>query len=130
MDTYHLFISHSWSYQNEYERLSELLKNTGLKWKDYSVPRDNPIHTNGSDRELEEAIKNKIKPCSCVIVLAGVYASYSKWMQKEIEIAKSFEKKIIAVEKWGAEKTSKFVKDNSDTIVKWQSSSLKEAIKK
>ncbi len=61
--------------------------------------------------------------------MAGVYSSYSKWIQKEIEIAKSYGKPIIAVEPWASEKTSQVVKDNADIIVKWQSKSVVDAIK-
>ena len=105
-----------------------LLNKTNLKWQDYSVPKDDPIHTNGSDKDLEDAIETKIKCCSCIIVLAGVYSTYSKWINKEVKIAKKFNKKIIAIEKFGSEKTSQFVKENADIIVKWQSSSLENAI--
>jgi len=64
-------------------------------------------------------------------MLAGVYSTHSKWINKEIEIAKQvFSKPLVAVEPWGAERTSKIVKDNADAIVKWQSSSIVEAIRK
>ncbi|MBL7883038.1 MAG: molecular chaperone Tir, partial [Bacteroidia bacterium] len=49
--------------------------------------------------------------------------------QKEIEIAKQYNKPIIAVEPWASEKTSQIVKDNADIIVKWQSKSVVDAIK-
>ena len=65
---------------------------------------------------------------SCVLILAGVYASYSKWINEEIEIAKSYGKPIIAIENWGAERTSKVVKDNADKVVKWQGKSIVNAI--
>ena len=125
---YYIFISHSWAYHNEYDGVVNLLNKTNLKWQDYSVPKDDPIHTNGSDKDLEDAIETKIKCCSCIIVLAGVYSTYSKWINKEVQVAKKFNKKIIAIEKFGSEKTSQFVKENADIIVKWQSSSLENAI--
>jgi len=61
---------------------------------------------------------------------AGVYSTYSKWINKEIDIANEYGKPIIAIEPWGSEKTSKTVKDNADEIVKWQASSIANAIKK
>jgi len=128
---YNVFLSHSWTYPEAYDGVIKLLNNTGLPYKNYSVPKDDPVHNAKNDKELYQAIKNQISPCSVVIILAGVYSSYSKWINKEIEISKSgFNtiKPIIAVEPWGADKTSKVVKDNADEIVKWQSSSLKSAI--
>ena len=64
--------------------------------------------------------------------MAGVYSSYSKWIDKEIELAQSgfsTPKKIIAIEPWGSEKTSAKVKNAADKIVKWQTSSIVNAIK-
>jgi len=60
--------------------------------------------------------------------LAGVYSTYSKWINEEIAIAKSYGKPIIAIEPWGAEKTSAVVKNNADKIVKWQGRSIVNAI--
>ena len=73
--------------------------------------------------------KIKIAGTSCVLILAGVYSTYSKWIYKEIEISKAFGKPIIAIEPWGAEKTSTIVKNNADIIVKWQGASIVKAIK-
>lgn len=131
--TYHLFISHSWSYSNTYDGLINLLdKDKNFLYKNYSVPKDDPIHDAGTDKELYEAIKVQISKASVVIILAGVYATYSKWINKEIKIAKEefvYPKPIIAVEYWGSEKTSRVVKEAADKIVKWNSNSIINAIK-
>ncbi|MEQ7049915.1 TIR domain-containing protein [Paenibacillaceae sp. P-4] len=131
--TYNLFISHSWAYPEAYEGLIKLLdKDPSFTYKNYSVPKDDPVHNAKNDKELYEAIKKQISPSSVVIILAGVYASYSKWIDHEITIAKTefyTSKPIIAVEPWASEKTSKKVKDNANKIVKWQSSSIISAIK-
>lgn len=65
----------------------------------------------------------------CVLILAGVYSTYSKWINREIKIAKSMGKPIIAIEPWGSERTSQVVKDAADDIVKWQSASVVNAIR-
>lgn len=90
---------------------------------------NDPIHTDGTDEQLYEAIKNKISGTNCVLILAGVYSTYSTWINKEIEISKAFGKPIIAIEYWGAERTSAIVKNNADVIVKWQGASIVKAIK-
>lgn len=78
MKTYHLFISHSWSYSDTYERLVNLLRQKSyFRFSDYSVPRNDPIHNVGTDAELRAAIKEKMAYCSVVLILAGVYATYS-----------------------------------------------------
>lgn len=127
---YNLFISHSWRYSNQYDNLVNLLnKKEGFVYKNYSVPKDDPIHNAESVKELKEAIKAQMRPASCVLILAGVYASYSKWINIEIELAKELGKNIIAIELFGSERTSQKVKNNADSIVKWNTDSIINAIK-
>ncbi|QBQ56190.1 TIR domain-containing protein [Nitrosococcus wardiae] len=128
---YRLFISHSWAYGDAYDKLvSFFKKHSNFQWVDYSVPKNDPIHNAPNDKALYEAIKNQMRFANCVVILAGVYSTYSKWINKEIEIAKQvFSKPLIAIEPWVSEKTSKIVKDNADSIVKWQSSSIVNAIR-
>ena len=52
--------------------------------------------------------------CHVVIILAGVYASYSKWINIEIDLAEdgfSTSKPILAIRPWGAERISQTVRD-------------------
>ena len=127
---YNLFISHSWAYGEAYDNLVKLLNaKLYFDYKNYSVPKNNPIHNAGSDWELKEAIKRQMQPASCIIILAGVYATYSKWINIEIELAKSMNKKIIAVQPWAAERTSMVVKNSADRIVKWSTDSIVGAIR-
>ena len=133
MKTYNLFISHSWTYPGKYKDLSRLLKHRSyFAFQDHSIPKDDPVYTGRSDTKLSNAIYRKMRPCSVVLVLAGVYASYSKWIPKEITIAKTkfaSPKPIIAVEYGGSERTSTVVKNNADKIVKWNADSIVNAIR-
>ena len=131
--TYDIFISHSWTYGDQYERLIEFLDDDPyFHYRDYSVPKDDPIHDAPNQAALYEAIKKQIAPVNVVIILAGVYSSYSKWIDKEIKIAESefYQKKpILAVEPWGSERTSSVVKDAANKIVGWNSSSIISGIR-
>ena len=130
MSTYNIFISHSWSYSDQYQGLVKLLDNASyFSYKNYSVPKDDPIHNASNTYELKNAIRKQMQPASCIIILAGVYATYSNWIDIEIELAKEMGKRIIAVEPWGAEKTSIIVKNSADQIVGWNTSSIVDAIK-
>ena len=134
MKTCNLFISHSWTHSDKYDDLWELLEDRSyFVFQDYSIPKDDPIHTEGSDKELSDAIYWKMRPCSVMLVLAGVSASYSKWIPKEIAIAKTkfaSPKPIIAVEYWGSKRSSEVVKNSADRIVKWNTNSIVDAIRK
>ena len=127
---YRIFISHSWSYSDQYLRLVELLNKELGFFYNHSVPQNDPVHTNGTDRDLYNKIEAHVRGCSCVVILAGVYATYSKWINKEIEIAKKLGKPIIAVEYWGAEHTSIVVKNAATEIVRWNASSIASAIRR
>ena len=133
MRTFNLFLSHSWSHGGAYDRLEALLrKRSYFAFRNYSVPKDDPVHTDGSDSDLYAKIKQQIQPVHVVVILAGVYASYSRWIQSEIQIAKEgffIPKPILAVELWGAERTSIVVKSSADKIVKWNTESIVRGIR-
>ena len=133
MTSYNLFISHSWGYGDAYDRIVKLLDaKSYFSYRNYSVPKDDPVHTTGTDKALYEAIKRKIQPTQVVVILAGVYATHSKWINKEIDIAQNAfttATPILAIQPWGAEKTSKVVKDAADRIVGWNTDSIVGAIR-
>lgn len=131
--TYNLFISHSWAYSDGYEKLIDLLEaKSYFSYKNHSIPKDDPIHSAPHDYQLYDAIKNKINGTHVVLIMAGVYSSYSKWIDKEIKIAQggfANPKPIIAIEPWGSEKTSQKVKGVADKIVGWNTDSIVSAIR-
>ena len=128
--TYNLFISHSWAFSNQYEGLVSLLNaNPYFSYKNYSVPKNDPIHNAPYQYQLKEAIRRQMQPASCVIILAGVYSSYSKWIKKEIELAKEMGKRIIAVEPFGAMRTSTVVKNAANEVVGWSTITIIRAIR-
>ena len=128
MAPYNLFISHSWAYTDAYEKLINFLdEKPYFTYKNFSVPKNDPIHTNGTDKDLIEAIENKIQLTQVVVILAGVYATYSKWIDKEIRIAQTsftVQTPILGVQPWGAERTSEVVKKAADKIVGWSTDSI------
>lgn len=127
---YNIFISHSWSYSDYYQGLINLLRShQTFSFRDYSVPKNDPIHNCNYDWQLKNAIEAQIRPASCVLILAGVYSTYSKWINIEIEIAKRLRKKIIAIQPWGAERTSAIVKNSADVVVNWNTNSIVSAIR-
>ncbi len=117
-----------------YDRLIDLLNGRDyFSFKDYSVPRDNPIHNSPDEAALYRAIKAQISPSSVVLIMAGVYATYSKWINKEIEIAKkgfTVPKPIIAVKPWAQTNILSVVQDNADEIVGWNTESIVAAIRR
>ena len=127
--TYRLFISHSWAYGDAYEKIINMLKKEGINFYDHSVPKNDPLHTKGTAAELRNAIDAQMKCVSGVLIMAGVYSTYSKWINEEIAIAKKYGKPIIAIEPWGSEKTSAVVKNCAFRVVGWNSASIAKAVR-
>lgn len=127
---YNIFISHSWAYGTQYDNLLRLLnQNPYFDYKNYSVPKNDPIHNAPTDYQLRAAIKRQMQPASCILILAGVYSTYSKWINIEIQLAKEMNKKIIAIEPWGSQRTSLVVKNAANEIVGWNTNSIIKAIR-
>jgi len=134
MKTYNLFVSHSWSHSDAFDRLKSLLDNRPyFSYVDYSVPKDDPARTSGTDKQLYEAILRKMRPCHIVLIMAGVYSTYSKWINKEIQAAKKgflSPKPIIGVKPWGQTNVSSVVAENVDALVGWNTESIVNAIRR
>ena len=130
---YNLFISHSWDYTDAYEKLISLLNEAKyFSYRDYSAPKSDPLQIRNSyyyRNELINKITNQMRYCSAILVLAGVYSTYSDSINLEIEIAKKLGKPIIAIEPWGSERTSTVVKEAATKVVGWNTSSVVEAIR-
>ena len=116
---YDLFISHSWKHNSDYDGLIELLDDKNhFSYRYYSVTKKEKVEGK-SDRALKRHIKNKqIKPASVVIVIAGMYSTYSDWIGKEVRIAEELDKPILSVKPWGAERTS-YITNKADATTGW-----------
>lgn len=127
-----IFIPHAWDYDEEYQRLLNLLEGVeGFEYKDYSVPRDDPIETKTeSKKELEEALERQMQAASVVVVPAGMYAAHREWIEKEIQLARKLGKPIVAVRPWGSERMPEVVERNADEIVGWNKDSIVDAIRR
>lgn len=131
MNTHNLFISHSWKYGNQYDNLITLLQNRPFfSFKNHSVPESNPITGARTDKQLEQAIENKVRSSSVVVIMTGVYSTYSKWINKEIMIAKRLGKPILAVKPYGSINMSTAVREAADEICNWSTESVVSAIRR
>lgn len=135
LKTYDIFISHAWRYGTEYNRLTKLLDYTNnFYYRNYSAPKDKPLHNlDSSDVHTKDQIKyaivRKISPVNIVLVISGMYYNYREWMQYEIDVAKMFNKPIIALKPYGASFIPKEVDDKADTVVNWSTASIISAIR-
>lgn len=130
-----VFISHSWSYSNHYDRLAEWIfdetwtvNGQRIQFTNTSVPRDNPIHFAPNDAALQQAIYQRIADSHVVVIPTGMYANYSKWIRKEIDGAKVYRKPILAVDTWAQKRASSVVADAADDAVGWNKQPIINAV--
>ena len=129
LKTYDVFISHAWNYHEDYRRMVTFLNDAlNFKWRNYSVPQHDPLDAN-SNRRLKEALKRQMRPVNVVLILSGMYAAHSEWIDFEIEFSTEINKPMVGIRPWGQQRVPKIVSDNVDTMVGWQTSSIVSAIR-
>lgn len=134
LKTYDLFLSHAWKYNADYYRLEEMLKQaSNFYFRNYSVPTHNPVidpKTIVGRSQLTSALDRQVKPVNCVLIIAGMYASHSAWIDTEINIAQKYGKPIIGIKPWGQERIPLIVQNAADEMVGWNTSTIVDAIRR
>ncbi len=127
----HIFISHAWAYSGHYDTLSDWIFNetwrsgqATLDLRNYSVPRNDPIHNPRNDTQLRQALYNKISRSHVIVIPTGMYANYSRWIQKELEGAAGYGKPILAVNPWASQRASSVVRSAAARTVGWNKKSV------
>lgn len=127
---YTVFISHSWTYVKDLRKLKNLLENRGyFKVEFEEASPEYPINSENADY-IKSVLKSKIKKSDVVLGIAGVYASYSGWMEWELDYALKKDIPIIGVVPRGNERISKVVSLRSKEDIRWNTESIVEAIRK
>lgn len=131
----HVFISHSWAYSEDYDTLEQWIfgetwssGQASLDFRNYSVPKHDPIHNAKNAGELRAAIYNQISRSHVVVIPTGMYATYSKWIQQEISGANFYAKPILAVVPRGQKRESGVVVNNAERDVGWTKNGVVRAI--
>lgn len=126
---YNIFISHAWRYHDSYDRLVSLLNAAHyFSWRNYSVPRHDPVIANNSSA-LRRELDDQIRPAQAVVILSGIYVSHSDWIDYELVKATQWNKWIIGVRPWGSQRMPQRVQDSAHRIVGWNTSTIVEAIR-
>lgn len=135
MATYPIFLSYSWAEQDGTERITSLMENYRLRTEDfayeyYSVSKDDPVQFLPSNKALASAIETQMKQCSCLIILAGVYEEFKRWINLELDAAKKLKIPVILVEAVSPKHTNFKEKRAACATVKWDVQELGDAIVK
>ena len=124
-----LFISHAWAYEEHYKKIVEWFDaEPNFSWKNCSVPSTDAL-SDKTTTGLKSGMTRQINPAQGVIILAGMYAAYSDWIEYEIKEAQRLDKIIIGVKPWGQEKIPAIVQDAAHIMVGWNSASVISAVR-
>lgn len=127
---YKVFISHSWDHVDDLKRLQKLLNQRGyFKVEFTEASPDNPIHSE-RNKYIRLELSHRIKESDVVLGIAGVYASYSEWMEWELDKAIENNVPIIGVIPWGQINISRVVANRAKEIVRWNTESIVAAIRR
>lgn len=127
--TYKLFISHSWEYDNLLQNLKDLLNERGYFSAEYYQFEKNCPCKSEKASVIKANITKRLKETDVVLAIAGVSASYSEWMQWEMDKALELGLNIVGVIPRGNERISQEVYKRSVEDVRWNTESVVNAIK-
>jgi len=126
---YHIFISHSWSHVDDLKNLRNLLEQRGYFNVEFEeVAPEDAIDSENSNY-IKQCLKKKIQNSNIVLGIAGMYASYSEWMEWELDKAIGLDVPIVGVIPRGQERISTTVSSRSKQDVRWNTESIVEAIR-
>jgi len=125
-----IFISHAWDYSQHYNKIAEWLNDaSNFSWKNCSVPSTHGL-PDTTAKGLMAGMTRQINPSQVVVVLGGMYAAHSSWIEYEIREAKRMKKPIVGVKPWGQERIPMIVQEASwCEPVGWNSASVVDAVR-
>jgi hypothetical protein len=127
LKNYKVFISHAWDYNEDYYRIEKWLNEAPyFVWTNLSVPKHNPI-LNGE--QLAKELHNQMRPADVFVILAGMYAAHSDWIQYEINFARRIGRPIVGIQPWGSKMTPLVIQAGADEVVGWNRDSIVRAIR-
>lgn len=126
---YKIFISHSWKYPDDLQNLRNLLEERGYFNVEFQeVTQDEPINSENGVY-IKSVLKEKIKNSNIVLAIAGIYATYSEWIDWEIKTANSQDVPVVGIIPRGQERVSTTVYNSSKVDVRWNTESIVNAIR-
>lgn len=127
-----IFISHAWAYSSHYWTVYNWFEQApNFFWKNCSVPSHDALPDKTS-KGLSDAMTRQINPAQAVIILGGMYAAHSDWIDYEIKEAKRMKKVIIGVRPWAQIRVPVNVQEaaeESGRMVGWNSASIIQAVR-
>lgn len=124
-----LFISHAWRYDEAYLTLVKWFNaESNFSWKNCSIPSTDSL-PDKTTAGLARGITRQINPAQGVLIIAGMYAAHSGWIDYEIGEAQRLQKTIIGIRPWGQERMPIKIQEAAHALVNWNSAGVIAAIR-
>ncbi len=124
--TYRVFISHAWHRSEHYRTVARWLDDAkNLSWENLSVPEHDPV----DDAQLEYELRNQMRPADVFLILGGMYAAHSRWIDFELKFSRQIGRPIVGVRPWGQERMPSAIQHVARDVVGWNASSVVRAIR-
>jgi hypothetical protein len=125
--SYRVFISHSWDYGYDYERVVRFLYEArNFRWENLSVPEHDPLQSD----DLAYLLRNQMRPADIFLIIAGMYAAHREWIDFEMSFARRIGRPIIGIIKRGSERVPVAIQKAATEIVGWNGNSIVGAIRR
>lgn len=125
-----IFISHAWAYNDDYYTIEKWFnEEPNFVWKNCSVPSHDAL-PDKTTKGLCAGMTRQISPAQVVLVLGGMYAANSGWIEYKIQEALRMEKTIIGIRPRGQQRIPQLVTDASVCdLVGWNRYSIIQAVR-
>lgn len=124
-----IFISYKWEDNRYFNGMKGLLNNPNNRYVHYVLSERDDLRNKGKN-VVESHLKENIRNCNRVICLVGEDTQSSKWVQWELEVATSQNKKIIAVRiprtTGGA---PRLIRERNISVIKWKADEVNKGLK-
>jgi hypothetical protein len=125
-----IFVPHVHEDDEYVDKLRKFLNRSGREADVSAIDSSNPNNANDPDYIMSTHIRPKVEWCEAIVVLISPATQGSDWVDKEIELAKRLDKRIIGVWIPGSEgcPIPEGLQDYANAIVSWDEDSILAAI--
>jgi hypothetical protein len=129
-----VMIGHRWGSHEQYERLVSLIStwlDLGVEWENWSIPKTNPIPTDGSDIATEAAVDRRLRTLAdqrgVLVVAARAGITFSEICRHEIRGARLLNVPVIVARPMDVN-GSTFATERADRICSWRGEVVARAV--
>lgn len=125
--TYRVFISHAWHRSEHYQTVVDWLDEAPhFRWDNLSVPEHDPVNS----ERLEANLRDQMREADVFLILSGMYAAHSDWIDFELNWARIMARPIVGLKPWGNQVVPEAIRRAAREIVNWNSGSVVDAIRR